>query len=149
MASSRLERAVVVAGACALGVLVWLIIGEWDRFSDRSGPVTVASPVAVQTREVAAESHARVPTAPTGRLTLTAARGDCWLVVRLGSPSGRELFAGILEASRTVSFAGRRFWLSLGAASNLDARFNGKPVRGLPSGTATVTLDGPVARLAG
>jgi hypothetical protein len=87
-------------------------------------------------------SASSVHTGATNKLTLTAARGDSWVELRAGSSTGRQLYAGILAASRTISFPGRRFWLSLGAASNVDARFGGRPVRGLPGGVATVTIDG-------
>jgi hypothetical protein len=67
-------------------------------------------------------------------LTLTATRGDAWLEVRAGTATSHVLFSGILPARAKRTFAGRKLWLRFGAAGNLDARLNGKPLS-LPTGT--------------
>lgn len=72
-------------------------------------------------------------------LVLTAARGSCWLSVRLGSEAGRRLHEGMLEEGGSLRFAGRRLWIRLGAPQNLSASVNGKPVR-LPADTANVVV---------
>jgi hypothetical protein len=146
---SGLERAGVVVGAVVLGVLVWLIVGEWDRFTGRRDGLGRTSTSASADPPAPSTARAfRAPVPTSGRLVLTAARGDCWLVVRAGSAGGRVLFSGTLFRSRTVSFQGRKFWISLGAASNVDARFNGKRLRGFPTGTANVLADGARTMLA-
>jgi hypothetical protein len=145
MPRSRLESAVVVAGIAALGVLVWLSVVAWGLYRSRqAAPEPTISVPAKTAPARATASVATTTSAPTvaNGLKLTATRGDCWVEIRAGSASGRQLYAGILAASRSISFPGRRFWISLGAASNIDARFDGRPVRGLPKGVATVTIDG-------
>src|SRR5437868_6371585 len=123
MPRSRLESAVVVAGIAALGLLVWLSVAGWHRYERRRAAPEPAASVAAEVAP--SRTAAAVPAGPTKRkvvkkLTLTAARGDCWVDLRAGSASGRLLYSGILAASRSISFSGRRFWLRLGAASNVD-----------------------------
>jgi uncharacterized protein DUF4115 len=152
MPRSRLESAVVVAGIAALGLLVWLSVVTWNRYQRRqSAPEPAVSVHAEVGRSRTTAAIAAEPREPklTGKLTLTATRGACWVELRAGSANGRRLFAGILGASRSISFSGRRFWLSLGAAYNVDARFGGRPVRGFPRGVSTVTIDGARARAVG
>jgi cytoskeletal protein RodZ len=59
------------------------------------------------------------------RLAVTAARGDSWLVVKVGSAEGRVLFSGILRQGRTLRLTAQRLWVRLGAAANLDVGVNG------------------------
>jgi cytoskeleton protein RodZ len=63
---------------------------------------------------------------PAARLSLVAARGPCWLSVRLGSETGKVLYERTLEQGETARFAGRRIWIRLGAPWNVDATLNGR-----------------------
>jgi cytoskeleton protein RodZ len=72
-------------------------------------------------------------------LVLTAARGPCWLSVHLGSVAGKLLREGMIEQGQSLRFAGRRFWIRLGAPQNLEARLNGAPAR-LPDDTANIVV---------
>jgi cytoskeleton protein RodZ len=71
------------------------------------------------------------------RVVVTATRGDCWVSARI--PDGRVLIARVLARGETVTLRGRQVELSLGAASNVDVRVNGRP-REVPAGTVTVLL---------
>ena len=62
------------------------------------------------------------------------AMADTWVDVRAGSLDGDGLYAGILPEGTMKRFRGKRIWVRFGAASNLTARLNGKPLR-LPPGT--------------
>jgi hypothetical protein len=152
MPRSRLETSLVVVGIGALGLILWLSVGAWHRYErERAAPEPMIS---VRTDAAPARATASVATttsapAVANRLTLTAARGASWVEIRVGSATGRQLYAGILRATRSIGFRGRRFWVSLGAASNVDAQFAGRPVRGLPKGVTTVTIDGPKATVVG
>jgi uncharacterized protein DUF4115 len=77
------------------------------------------------------------PARPT--LILSAARGDCWVEVRAGSPSGEALYAGTLATGRSLRFNRPKLWLRLGAASNVDVIVNGRP-SSVPSGTVELTV---------
>lgn len=97
-------------------------------------PATTAAqePAAPPEREPA-------PVAPL-RLTLTAVNGDCWLSVRVGSRDGEVLFEGLLGQGQTVRFARPRLWIRMGAPWNLEARLNGRRLRGLPPATGNVVV---------
>lgn len=84
-------------------------------------PKTVAGPVAV-------------------RLLLVAARGDCWLSVRMGSREGRVLYEGMLREGDSLPVTGKRLWIRIGAPWNLEAKLNGRPVSGLPGDTDNVLV---------
>ena len=101
----------------------------------RPPPVTEAGQVAETT-----SSPARTPKAKPARLVLKAARGDCWLEVRVRSATGKLLFAGTLEQGRSLRLLKRRLWLSFGAGGNLDVTLNGARVKDFPTGTATVVI---------
>jgi uncharacterized protein DUF4115 len=157
MPHSRLEWSLVAVGVVALGVLVWLIVPAWHRYERQREATQPALAKRVpgsgqpSLSVLGAESSVGTRDAQSraGQLTLVAVRGDCWIVVRAGSSSGEQLYAGTLAAQKSISFRGRRFWVSLGAATNIDARFNGKPLQGFPHGTANVAINGASARLAG
>ena len=68
-----------------------------------------------------------------------AARGSCWLSVRLGSETGRLVYERTLEQGQTVRFAGPRLWIRLGAPWNLDATLNGKRTQ-LPTSINNVVV---------
>jgi hypothetical protein len=67
------------------------------------------------------------------RLTLSATL-DAWVEIRSGSADGNVLYSGILPQGSAKRFRSTRLWASFGAASNLTARLNGKPLH-LPPGT--------------
>jgi hypothetical protein len=98
---------------------------------------------------------ARPPAAPksppssTVLLALTAARGDCWLSVRAGTPEGKVLYEGTLASGRTIRLEGARLWVRFGAAANLDLTLNGKKVAALPAGTVDVVATPAGVRAAG
>jgi hypothetical protein len=70
---------------------------------------------------------------------VTAARGDCWISARLGSEKGRVLDERILAQGESVTLRGKRVWLSVGAAANVDISVNGQD-REIQSGTVAVVL---------
>ena len=111
--------ALMVFALALVGAAVW-----W--FSRSSG-----KPV-VQTRT--APAHARKP--PPNRaahapkpvqaqapvLVLKAARGSCWLLVRVGSATGPTIYQQTLPSGRTLRLGLRRhLWIRIGAPWNLDA----------------------------
>ena len=63
-------------------------------------------------------------------LTLTAARGACWLHVRIGSNTGRTIYEQTLQQGQTLRFGLRdKLWIQVGAPSNLNIRLGGRLVR--------------------
>jgi cytoskeleton protein RodZ len=65
------------------------------------------------------------------RLVLTATRGDCWLLVRVGSETGRTLYEHTLAQGNRVSFTRSRLWIRIGAPASLSGTLNGRSIEGL------------------
>jgi hypothetical protein len=105
-------------------------------------------PTSATTTEATTEAETAPPAEPATpeRLTLVlrAARGDSWVQVRAGSATGRVLYEGFLFSGERRRFEAKQLWLRVGIGGNLDARLNGKPLKGLPAGTGDVliTADG-------
>jgi hypothetical protein len=149
---TRGERIIFAIGALAIATLVALIVLETatDRFKTRdtravAGQMTVAATTEAAASPSTASSTApettTAPQATTGetavatdvRLTLSAT-ADTWVEIRSGSADGDVLYSGILPQGSVKRFRSTQLWASLGAASNLTARLNGKPLH-LPPGT--------------
>jgi hypothetical protein len=81
-----------------------------------------------------------VDVAAAPKLVLAAARGSCWLEVRVGSKTGPALYSGVVQQGQTLRFAKQRLWIRLGAAGNLDATLNGKRLASFPNGTVEVLV---------
>jgi hypothetical protein len=154
------ERIIFGIGALAIAALVALIVLEMttDRFDTRDTPAA-----ARRVTTAAATTEAAVPAPPpataapetttargmtTGettappepariasgvRLTLSATT-DTWIEIRSGAADGDVLYSGILTQGSAKRFRSTKLWASFGAASNLTARLNGKPLQ-LPPGT--------------
>jgi len=89
-----------------------------------------------------------VPALPAtaASLTLKAARGSCWLLVRVGSKSGPIAYERTLKPGGHVRFGLRKpLWITVGAPWNLEAAIGGRTVTpDLPTATGVV-----IARRAG
>jgi len=153
------EWAIFGLGLALAGFFVVLTVrGHHSGTSDaRSGVVLGTTTVATVSTQATTPPRGAVsrslPTAPATTsepvttsvegppvvLLLTAARGDAWFEVRAGSPTASLLFSGILPAQSTRRFSGSKLWIRFGAAGNLDARLNGKPLP-LPIGTYDATI---------
>ena len=149
------ERIIFVIGALAIAALVALIVletatGRLETHSTSAadGQMTVAATTeAAALASPATSTASETPTAPeatTGetavaaptritRLTLTAI-ADTWVEIRSGSAGGDVLYSGVLPQGSAKRFRSTHFWASFGAAANLTARLNGRPLH-LPPGT--------------
>jgi cytoskeleton protein RodZ len=134
-------RAALLGTACAIalaaGVLAWRYAGG----SEGRTPSITSSPSTVSTKASAPPVQPTRERAIGGtRLVLTAARGDCWLSVRKGSPDGRLLYEGMLLDGESLRFISKRLWVRIGAPWNLRARLNGRAVTVLPVDTGNVVV---------
>jgi len=117
----------------AIGLLAFLILQHTGTPQARSASNPAAPTHAAAAPRPAAPTTApkRTPVAaaPTQRvrLVLTATRTS-WLEVRTSSATGPVVFAGNLEAGRTIRATGGRLWARFGAAANLTITANGKRV---------------------
>jgi len=73
------------------------------------------------------------------RVQIVASRGDCWVSAHEGSPRGPALIERVLRTGATVTLRGRKIWLELGAAGNVDVSVDGK-ARPIPTGTTNVVV---------
>ncbi len=78
-------------------------------------------------------------TAVQPQVQIVATRGDCWVSAHEGSPAGHALVERVLHTGETVTLHGRKIWLELGAAGNVDVSVDGK-ARPVPSGTTSVVV---------
>ena len=134
---------VALAGIVAVTILVVAAFA----FGDDSGnepavaPVTTASDATGgETGSTSAATTKRKKAPQVARLVLTASRGECWVEVRRGGPTGELVFSGTMFEGDAERFSGKRLWVNFGAAQNLDAKLNGKRVASLPDGQAVVLV---------
>jgi hypothetical protein len=154
---TRVERIIFAIGALAIAALVALIVLETatDRFETRDTAAVAGQMTVAATKEAATSPSTAIPPGPetttvpeatTGetaappdriatdvRLTLSAI-ADTWVEIRSGSAGGDVLYSGILPQGTAKHFRSTHLWASFGAAANLTARLNGKPIH-LPPGT--------------
>jgi cytoskeleton protein RodZ len=124
--------AAVLAAALLLGLIAWQVTSRGGGKPAANTPPT-ASVAATTTTAVA--SHPAKTAAPAlARVTLSAARGPCWLSVHVGSAAGRFVWEGTLQTGRSLHFVSKRLWIRIGAPWNLDAKLNGQAAQ-LPAAT--------------
>lgn len=127
---------------CVAGALVaWKLAGHRGKpAASRPSPAAFSAPAATTRATPAPVAAASEPAAPS-RLTLTAARGDCWVGVRIASATGRQLYWRTLRQGQTIHFSlSRPLWVRVGRGANLDATVDGKPLSSLPQVTGELTV---------
>jgi hypothetical protein len=131
------RSAAVVIAAVALALIVTLL--AWHP-GGTSSPKRVAEPPAPAPRPHTRTVPKPRPTPPTVvrppapvTLSLVAARGRCWLLVRNGTAAGPIVWTGTLEPGQARRFVVRSLWIRMGAPWNLAARLGGR--------TLTIPLD--------
>ena len=161
MPETRSERIIFGIGALVIAAIVAVIVLETtDRLETRDTPAAARPTTAAEaTTEATAMALPPATTAPettTASETSTAheltsapepaprvaggvrlrlsASADTWVEIRSGSADGDVLYSGILPQGTAKRFRSTQLWASFGAASNLTARLNGKPLH-LPPGT--------------
>ena len=73
------------------------------------------------------------------RLSLAAARGNCWVEVRSSSSKGKVLYVGTLLKGKSFKLVVSKLWIRFGAPENIQLELNGKVVT-IPSGTLDVLV---------
>ena len=153
MPETRGER--IIFGICTLAItaLVALIVLEvtTDHFGARRTPaavlpvttgaattvVTPAPPPPTTAPEPTTSQTTAVPEparVPNGVKLTFGAKADTWVEVRSDAADGDVLYSGILPQGSVKRFIATSVWVRFGAASNLTARLNGRPLH-LPAGT--------------
>jgi cytoskeleton protein RodZ len=139
-AQRRLAAGAVAAALVAIAAIAGLVILAWKFGGGDSSPASYPglgnNATTQDRRHVSTGDVAAQP--PRVQLVVTAARGSSWILVRSGSPSGKELYRGTLDLGQTQQFSARRLWLNVEAPQNIDARVNGK--RATLAGTKPVVF---------
>ena len=150
---SRLDRRIdarvilltlaAIAGVTAIVIAAGNSAPEEPRIPNLTPPATGQVQPDRQAAPAAGPARRPQPRPVKARLVVTATRGDCWVEVRIGSASGKALYAQTLAAGKRAIFVHRRLWVSLGAPSNVDVTVNGKrqplPASGSPQLIATAS----------
>jgi cytoskeletal protein RodZ len=123
----RLQSKAVVAVVAGIIVVTALVIAAW-RFSSGKSPAQVTPPPA--THRV---KHPQPPPpARSVRLDVRATHGSgSYVEVRVGSSSGRQLYAGTLLSGERQRFQGKRLWITVSAPANIAVKVDGAK-RALP-----------------
>ncbi len=85
-------------------------------------PVVPATPAHPSKPAAAAK---KPPASVRTKVTLAAARGDCWLEVRSNTSNGKTLYVGTLPKGKSVNVSAKVVWIRLGAPQNVDVKVNG------------------------
>lgn len=128
-----LQSKAVVAVVAGIVLLTALVIAAWRYGSSGGNPPATQPPPAGQHKP---RHHASRGVRPV-RLDVRAMRGSgSYVEVRVGSSSGRQLYAGTLLAGERQRFQGERLWITVSAPANVAIRLNGRrrslPGRGYP-----------------
>jgi len=137
----RSHRGVLVAAALAVVAVAGVV--AWQLAASGKTPRAATPPAAVHRHARAHHVAAQQPQRQPANLTLTAARGSCWLRVQSGA---RVVFERTLEQGRTVRFGlGQPLSIRLGAPWNVEAWIGRRSVTAaLPQriGDVVVGVDG-------
>ena len=132
----RFEAGVILLALGAIGVLTLLVFAAWKFGSDT--PPTAIPDFSTQPPAASPKPNRAQSAASTRRvrMTVTAALGDSWMEVYAGSPGGRLLFRGTVEAGEGKGYlrfgterAYRRYFVRMGQPRNLRMRVNRRIVR--------------------
>lgn len=138
------STAALIALAVVLGLTVFHTNSAQGRGRTSDGPATPRYEPGVQHRKPAVgvlpASRRPGKLVPT-TIVVTGSRGTSWVEARIGSATGKPLYAGVVAQGQTVRVSAPVVWVTFGAAGNLDLRVNGRaPVPGTFKGTITAVI---------
>ena len=139
--------ALVGAAVLTVALVAGLVPGQHSR---HSAPPSLANRTPVAHPLRTAHRHAATTTDGSSTksavsIVVTAAHGNCWLLIRRGSHQGQLLFEGTLQQGRALALRSTSLWARIGAPWNLTLTLNGKPQQ-LPTRTGNVLIDQNGAR---
>lgn len=135
----RTTGAVILVGAAIAGLAAWRHAGTPAR------PTIDSAAAAPQPRvhhlaPAAKKSTPAVASTPTFTV-IRAVRDRSWLSVRIGGPSGKEIFRGTLEQGHFLKFGLQHgIWLRMGRPLALDIRVGSRLVHNLPASPTNLVL---------
>jgi cytoskeletal protein RodZ len=145
----RRSRGGGIAVRSAVGLLLVAglaaALAAW-RHSDSPSRPTVPSASAAVAPKAKPHKHVQKasvePAAQRPTFTrIRAAASDSWLSVRIGGPTGRELYRGTLAQGQELKYGLKQpLWVRMGRPAALDIRIGKTRVENLPSSPANVLL---------
>jgi hypothetical protein len=133
-----LTTAALIALAVVLGLTVF---GTNPAQGKIHSPVRPAEPQSQHRKPAVGVLSASRATLPPTTMVVTGSRGDSWVEAKIGSATGKSLYAGVVAQGQTVRITAPVVWVTFGAAGNLDLSVNGRsPVPGTFRGTITAVI---------
>jgi cytoskeletal protein RodZ len=119
----HLQSKAVFAVVAGIILLTALVIAAW-RFGSSGGGKAQTNGATVAKHH--AKRHSAPPALRPVRLDVRATHGSgSYVEVRVGSSSGRQLYAGTLLSGERQRFQGKRLWITVSAPANIAVRVNG------------------------
>ena len=119
----RLAGGVVLAVLAGIAVVTALVIAAW-KFGGGSGSPATTPPTVKHKVKHARKTHGSVARSVSVQLQATHGYGS-YVVARVGSPGGRQLYAGTLEPGKIQTFRSSRIWFRIDAPANVLVSVNG------------------------
>jgi cytoskeletal protein RodZ len=133
---------IVAVGAAVAGLAAWRLGGTSHPPSAGKTKPSASAVAPTSRRKAAKPKRAATPALPVSTL-ISAARGDCWLLVRAGGPNGAIVYEGTLQQGQVKRFPLHpRLWVRMGRPSAVDIHLGKKIINGL-SGTPENLLLAP------
>jgi cytoskeletal protein RodZ len=131
----RLESRVVVIGLAAIAIVTALVIAAFKSTGSGSGTDNVATQQPPHPKTTTHKRATKPKVAPA--TVIVTAASATYVKVRLGSPVGKQIFAGTLDAGQSHRWYAKRFWLAASDPTALRVSVNGR-AKQLPLATKRV-----------
>ncbi len=132
--------AILVVGAGVGGLAAWRLGGSSNTPPPRESSPPSSNITPARTKPAKTKPVRPVTLTPV-LAVISAPRGRCWLLVRVGGPNGATLFEGVLERGQAKRFSyPTRLWVRMGRPDAVDIHIAGRVVTGLPGTPTNVVL---------
>ena len=138
----RVDSRPLILALTAIAVGTALVIAAFKFANDPSKDVNAFQPPpAAPAKHKKATGHRAQPTtthrapatsAQIAHVSFTARYGPSWIRVHVGSATGRELFAGTIDAGKSRAFAKRRLYVEIGRPGTSSSTSTGAVRRSRP-----------------
>jgi cytoskeletal protein RodZ len=129
----RVESRVVVIALAAIVIVTALVVAA---FESTGGGSPDANNVSTHQQRPKKKHHATKPAASPATVIVTAT-SPTYVKLRLSSPSGKQIFAGTLDAGQAHRWYAKRLWLTANHPAGLRVTVNGHERR-LPPATPRI-----------
>ena len=120
----RFAGGVVLAVVAGIAVLTALVIAAW-KFGSGDGSPQKPPPAAKHKVKKAKKTRKAVGRSVSVQIQATHGYGS-YIVARVASPGGRQLYAGTLEPGKIQTFRSSRIWFRIDAPANVLVSVNGR-----------------------